>query len=114
MKGMGEPLDTGRNPTPEEYARAQRIQRLSKSEQRKSPSAVRADTNQLDHINTYGDLPSFYIDQPFECRLCGKREIWRATAQKQYYEVHKGHIDAHAVECHACRKAKRAGNESTK
>lgn len=83
--------------------------RLHPSQQREHPSAVPGDPGKLDHINTYGSLPEFYIDQPFICRGCGKREIWKARDQKWYYEEAKGHIDAVAVECHACRKAKRRG-----
>ena len=56
-------------------------------------------------INTYGGMPEFYLDQPFTCRRCGKREIWKARDQKWYYEEAKGHIDARAVECHDCRAA---------
>jgi hypothetical protein len=51
----------------------------------------------LDHINTYGFLPRFYIDRPFQCRDCGKEEIWRAADQKWYYEEAKGHTDATAL-----------------
>ena len=71
------------------------------------PSAVVADHSKLDHINTYGFLPDFYIDRPFACRRCGKREIWRASDQKWYFEDAKGHIGARAVACHDCRKAKK-------
>ena len=71
------------------------------------PSAVRADPAKLGHINTYGSLPDFYLDQPFSCRTCGTWEIWKARDQKWYCEEAGGHIDAVAVECHACRKAKR-------
>ncbi|MGA0839954.1 MAG: zinc-ribbon domain containing protein [Pseudomonadales bacterium] len=65
--------------------------------------AIEADRAALDRINTYATLPEYYIDRPFTCRCCGKREIWRAADQKWYYEVAKGDIDARAVECHACR-----------
>jgi hypothetical protein len=78
-------------------------------QQKHHPSAVAADPEALGHINTYGALPEYYIDWPFTCRRCGKREIWRARDQQWYYEVAKGHIDAKAVECHACRTA-REGN----
>ena len=67
------------------------------------PSAATADPEKLSHINTYGSLPDYYIDQPFTCRVCGKREIWKARDQKWYYEEAGGHIDARAVECHDCR-----------
>jgi hypothetical protein len=99
--------NTGRNPTPREFAEAERIRSLPRSDQQRHPSAVPADPSRLQHINTYGYLPEYYIDQPFTCRRCGKREIWRAADQKWYYEEAKGHIDARAVECHGCRTEKK-------
>lgn len=100
--------DTGRNPTNKELREAERIERLHPHLQKDHPTSVKADHSKLDHINTYGALPDFYIDRPFVCRECGKREIWKAHDQKWYYEEAKGHIDAIAVECHECRRAKKA------
>lgn len=99
--------DTGRNPTAEELALARRVAGLPKEAQRQHPSALPADPSKLDHINTYGSLPEFYIDKRFHCRDCGKEEIWKAADQKWYYEEAKGHMDATAVRCHACRKARK-------
>lgn len=95
---------TGRNPTPAELREAERVLQLHPDLQRHHPSALAADPEKLQHINTYGALPEFYIDQPFICRHCGKREIWKAQAQKWYFEEAKGHTDARAVECHQCRR----------
>ena len=92
--------DTGRNPSGKELREADRVSQLPPAEQCNHPSAVPADKSRLTHINTYGDLPEYYVDRPFICRRCGKREIWRARDQKWYYEEAKGHIDAVAVECH--------------
>lgn len=100
---MSESKDTGRNPSLADLAEAERVAALSPAQQRGHPSAIEADHAALAHVNTYGALPDYYIDRPFTCRRCGKREIWRAADQKWYYEVAKGHIDARAVECHACR-----------
>ena len=99
--------DTGRDPSPAELREAKRIAALPADVRRNHPAAVPADHSKLDHINTYGCLPDFYIDQPFSCRDCGKEEIWRAADQKWYYEEAKGHIDARAVECHDCRTKKK-------
>ena len=99
--------NTGRNPSLRELREADRVQQLHPEQQRHHPSAVPADPSRLQHINTYGALPEFYIDLPFTCRLCGKREIWKAADQKWYYEEAKGHVDATAVECHECRTARR-------
>lgn len=77
------------------------------------PGAVAADQSKLDHINTYGFLPGFYVDYAFSCRDCGKSEVWLASRQKWYYEEAKGHIWAVAIRCHECR-AKRRGKGGTK
>jgi hypothetical protein len=94
---------TGRDPTPEELKEAKRIAALCYKEQKRHPTALPADFAKLSHINTYGSLPEFYIDLPFRCRDCDKEEIWKAAAQKWYYEETKGHIYATAVRCHNCR-----------
>lgn len=99
--------DSGRNPSPAELREADRVASLDPVAQENHPSSLPADPAELSHINTYGELPRFYIDRPFICRKCGKREIWRAADQKWYFEEAKGHIDARAVECHGCRTAGR-------
>jgi hypothetical protein len=105
---MTRKLRTGRNPSPKDLAEAKRIAGLNPDAQRTHPSSVAADPSKLAHINTYGSLPEYYIDQPFRCCDCGKEEIWRAADQKWYYEEAKGHIDARAVRCHRCRAARKA------
>ncbi len=104
---MAKRRDTGRNPSKKEIREAERVLQLHPLQQRDHPSAIAADHHKLKHINTYGSLPDVYIDQPFICRKCGKQEIWKALDQKWYYEEAKGHIDAVAIECHSCRKAKK-------
>ena len=101
-------FDTGRNPSAAEWREAERIANLPEAQRKTHPSAILADPKWLGHINTYGALPEYYIDQPFICRRCGKRQIWRARDQKWYYEETGGHIGARAVECHDCRLEKRA------
>lgn len=61
------------------------------------------------HNNTYGALPTYYVDRAFTCRDCGAEEVWTARQQKWWYEVVHGPIDSHAVRCLACRRARRAG-----
>lgn len=100
--------DTGRKPSAAEIAEVERIATLDISVLREHPRSITANPAQLRHINTYGDLPEFYIDQVFTCRDCGTKEIWRAHDQQWYYEVAKGHIDAKAVRCHSCRKERKA------
>ena len=98
----------GRDPTPAELREAKRIAALPPDAQRSHPTALPADHSRLTHINTYGALPNYYIDKPFTCRDCGKEEIWRAADQKWYYEEAKGHIDARAIRCHACRAKRKS------
>lgn len=107
---MPRKVNTGRDPTVEELAEAKRVAALPTNAQRQHPSALTADPAKLDHINTYGWLPEFYIDKPFRCCDCGKEEIWKAADQKWFYEESKAHIDATAVRCHACRKARKESN----
>lgn len=45
----------------------------------------------------------FYVDKPFVCADCGKKEIWTATQQKWWYEVAKGYVDSTAKRCRPCR-----------
>jgi len=97
----------GRNPTPKELAEAKRVAALPEELQRNHPSALPADPAKLDHINTYCGLPEYYLDKPFRCRDCGREEIWKAADQKWYYEEQKAHMDATAIRCHDCRKARK-------
>jgi hypothetical protein len=71
--------------------------------------AVLADIEKLSHINTYGELPTHYLDYPFICKDCGSTEVWKAEQQKWYYEEAKGHIWAVAQRCRACRKKRKSG-----
>ena len=105
---------TGRDATEAELREAERVQGLSEPQKESHPSAVSADPSQLAHINTYGQLPRYYLDIPFTCRSCGKREIWKAADQKWYLETAKGHMDARAVECHACRTARKRPKTSSR
>ncbi|MGH8707849.1 MAG: zinc-ribbon domain containing protein [Burkholderiales bacterium] len=105
---------TGRNPSAKQLREAERIAALHPLQQRTHATTLAADPSKLTHINTYGSLPEYYIDRPFTCRRCGRREIWLARDQKWYYEEARGHMDAKAVECHACRREKKATATSRK
>lgn len=67
-------------------------------------NAILADHEQLQHNNTYGLLPKFYVDKPFICRDCGSSQVWTASQQKWWYEVAKGNINSTAVRCRSCRQ----------
>ena len=110
---MGKKPDTGRNPDAKALREAERVQQLHPEQRKTHPSAVPSDPSKLAHINTYGALPEYYIDQPFTCRKCGKHEIWKARDQKWYYEEAKGHIDAKAVECHDCRTKQKQAHKTS-
>ncbi len=97
---------SGRNPSPEQLREAKRLADLYGKHPENHPNAVAANHSQLAHINTYLGLPDHYVDIVFQCRNCGKEEIWLAESQKWYYETAKGHIDSKAVLCHDCRKKK--------
>lgn len=61
--------------------------------------------------NSYG-VPRFvergyYEDLPFSCRDCRKQDLWKATQQKWWYEVAKGHVESYAIRCIKCRRIKR-------
>ncbi len=45
--------------------------------------AVMADLSEQVPNNSYGPPVLFYVDKPFTCRDCGKKEVW--TAQQQWY-----------------------------
>ena len=77
--------------------------------------AVAADRTKQVRNNSYSPPPAFYVDQPFDCRDCGKAEVWTATQQKWYFEVAKGSLYGRAVRCRACRqKRKRVTGEQAK
>ena len=104
---MSRAKDSGRNPSSREWAETERLDLLPPSERKLHRSAIPSDPTRLEHINTYGALPEFYVDRAFACVTCGKREIWRAADQKWYYEEARGHIDAKAVRCHDCRVSRK-------
>ena len=81
------------------------------AKRRRPPGAIDADISQQVPINTYGGPKTFYIDQRFKCKDCGKRETWTASDQKWFYEVAKGSLHATAVRCRDCRKTIKARKE---
>jgi Probable zinc-ribbon domain len=52
-------------------------------------------------------MRGYYIDAPFTCKECGKREIWSAEQQKWWYETAKGSVWTMATRCRACRRRER-------
>lgn len=73
--------------------------------------SVAADHTELVHNNTYGPLPFFYVDKPFNCQDCRAHEVWTAKSQKWWYEIVKGNIDSTAIHCLSCRIKRRKEKE---
>jgi hypothetical protein len=60
--------------------------------------------------NSYGltfEVRGYYEDLAFDCKDCGRQEVWTATQQKWWYEVAKGEVNSTAVRCRACRRRER-------
>ncbi len=57
---------------------------------------------------------SYYIDQPFICKDCGKAEVWAASQQKWWYEVAKGGVWTMARRCRPCRRKERERQEEAR
>jgi len=68
--------------------------------------AIGADLTKHAPHNSYSPR-YWYQDMRFQCKDCGKSEIWTAQQQKWWYEEAKGQINATAVRCRACRQAER-------
>jgi len=47
----------------------------------------------------------YYADRSFQCKDCGKDEVWTATQQKWWYEVAKGNPYVVRVRCTPCGRA---------
>lgn len=75
-------------------------------------NAVKADWAELEHNNTYGPLPEFYVDRAFVCQDCGSNELWTAKQQKWWYEIAKGDINTTAIRCLKCRHRIQADKEA--
>ena len=46
----------------------------------------------------------FYLDYEFNCKDCGKVEVWTGRQQKWWYEVARGEMEQTAVRCRSCRQ----------
>lgn len=99
-------LQQGRNAKRKKATERSQVERVDVAV---AKGAVAADLTQQVPNNSYSAKPLFYVDQPFTCRDCGRKEVWTATQQKWYYEVAKGSLYGRAVRCRACRQRRRAG-----
>lgn len=74
-------------------------------------AGILVNTAALRPTNSY-DTPDFvargyYLDRPFTCKDCGKRETWTASQQKWWYETAKGDVWKVAIRCRPCRRRER-------
>lgn len=68
--------------------------------------------------NSYG-VPDFvargfYVDMPFQCKDCGKDELWTGTQQKWWHEVAKGSVYSGPLRCRACRRREQARRDEAR
>lgn len=80
----------------------------AKQTERMLRDGVVVNVQNLAPSNSYGVTDfvrrGYYLDKPFTCATCGKREVWTAAQQKWWYEVAKGETLSVAKHCRACRK----------
>jgi len=50
----------------------------------------------------------YYIDFPFNCKDCGKSQVWSPSQQRWWYEIAKGDVWTVATRCRPCRQRERA------
>jgi hypothetical protein len=85
--------------------------RLQARQQRLIDQGVAVNAEALSPDNSYSSPAyverGYYIDIPFQCRDCGKQEVWTATQQKWWYEVAKGSRWTTAIRCRNCRRRQR-------
>jgi hypothetical protein len=90
---------------------AEKQARRGKSRPQEMPvGAVVVNSALLRPHNSYGltfETRGYYEDLAFDCKDCGKQEVWTATQQKWWYEVAKGEVNSTAVRCRACRRRER-------
>ena len=56
----------------------------------------------------------FYLDHEFECKDCGKTEVWTGRQQKWWYEVARGEMEQVAVRCRSCRQKENRRKEEAR
>ena len=100
-------------------ARDRRIQRKAKRAEKRArrqaivkgvviENRIAVNTSLLAPTNSYGRpdfvYRGFYVDLPFTCKDCGKKEVWTSRQQKWWYEVAKGDMFTVATRCRPCRR----------
>ena len=70
-------------------------------------SILPVDASKIVSRSAIPDIPDYYRDRHFHCKDCGKGETWTAAQQKRWHEEQGGEIEAIAVRCRDCRRARR-------
>ncbi|MFV0679853.1 zinc-ribbon domain-containing protein [Ottowia sp.] len=63
------------------------------------------------HNSEFDALPAAYVDKAFVCRQCGAQALWTAKQQRWWYEVAGGSVYSTAMECRACRRARKDASQ---
>jgi len=91
--------------------RAEEARERARREAKALKAQVVVNVENLAPDNSYGTPEfvrrGFYLDRPFNCKACGKPQVWSATQQKWWYESAKGDVWAVAVLCRPCRLKQR-------
>jgi hypothetical protein len=56
----------------------------------------------------------YYLDYRFNCKDCGKTEVWTGAQQKWWHEEIGGNIEQIAVRCRDCRMKERLRKEEAR
>ena len=88
-----------------------RARREAKDRAKRLKRQILVNPSLLRPTNSYGTPDfverEFYVNRPFQCKDCGKSEIWTASQQKWWYETAKGDVWTVAVRCRHCRRRER-------
>jgi hypothetical protein len=89
-----------------------RVKRAAKERALRLRGQVLVNEANLRPTNSYGTPDfvrrEFYVDRPFQCKDCGRSEVWTATQQKWWYEAAKGDVWTFAIRCRPCRRREQA------
>lgn len=91
---------------------AKDVAKVAEEQARRLAGRVLVNPSNLKPTGSYGTpdyvTRRFYEDKPFQCKDCGKSEVWTAHQQKWWYEVAQGDVWTTAIRCRACRKKESA------
>lgn len=95
-----------------------RAAKAEKLHAKRLAAQVVVNVSNLRPTNSYG-TPDFvargyYVDFPFNCKDCGKSEVWSPTQQRWWFEVAKGDVWTVAKRCRPCRQRERARRTSAR